>query len=70
MYTAGTGRGRSKVLVEDATQQPRADGLISRPANEANENALTTMGGFPALFFKEIQPSTPAGSAGWSGTDV
>lgn len=51
MYTTSTGRGRTKVLVEDVTQQSRADGSISKPANEANENALTSMGGFPALLF-------------------
>lgn len=54
MYTAGTGRGRIKVLGEDVTQQQRADCFISEPANKANENALSSMGGFPALFFKEI----------------
>lgn len=58
MHTAGTGTGtgRTKVLLEDVAQQPRADGFISKPANEANENTLTSAGGFPALFFKE----TPA----------
>lgn len=54
MYTAGTGTGtgRIKLLVENVTQQPNeADGFISKPSNKANENALTSMGGFPALFF-------------------
>lgn len=54
MYTAGTSTGRIKELGVDVTQQPRADGFIFEPANETNENALTTMVEFPALFFKEI----------------
>lgn len=52
MYTAGTGTGRIKVLAEDVTQQPNEDdGFISKPSNEANENALISMREFPALFF-------------------
>lgn len=71
MYTAGTGTGRIKVLVEDVTQPPRADSFISKPANEENENALTSMGVSSCfVLLKKSQPSTPAGSAGWGETDV
>lgn len=43
----------------------RAGGFISKPANGENENTLTCVGGFLALFCKVIPTLPPAGSAGW-----